>query len=73
MSQGAATPQLEFADFFLLLKISLLVIGAVKGSGSVMPVVSVSAVTSIADGGAMLSSAMSERAILVVCVMLWMY
>jgi hypothetical protein len=39
--------------FFLLPWISLLCTGAVRGLGSVMPEVSDSAVTSIAEGGAM--------------------
>jgi hypothetical protein len=40
--------------FFLLPWISLLCTGAVKGLGSVIPEVSDSAVTSIAEGGAMI-------------------
>lgn len=39
----------------------LLAIGAVRGLGMVTPVVSVSAETSIADGGAMLCSCLVRR------------
>jgi hypothetical protein len=53
VSEGAATPHCALFDFFLLPKISLLATGAVRGFGMVMPVVSVSAETSMAEGGAM--------------------
>lgn len=45
-------PHCELLAFFLLPKMSLLVMGAVRGLGRVMPEVSVSAVTSMAEGGA---------------------
>lgn len=54
MSAAAAMPHCDLLVFFRLPSISLLVIGAVSGFGIVMPVVSVSAETSMADGGAML-------------------
>jgi hypothetical protein len=54
VSEAAAIPHCDLLVFFLLPKMSLLVIGAVRGFGIVTPVVSVSAETSIAEGGAML-------------------
>lgn len=54
VSEAAAVPHCALLAFFLLPKMSLLVIGAVSGLGTVIPVVSVSAFTSTAAGGAMM-------------------
>lgn len=56
MSDAAAIPHCDLFAFFLLPKMSLLVIGAMRGFGIVIPVVSDSAETSIAEGGAMMLS-----------------
>ena len=53
MSDAAAIPHCDFPAFLLRPKISLLAIGTVSGFGMVIPDVSDSAVTSIAEGGAM--------------------
>jgi hypothetical protein len=50
-------PHCDLLVFFLLPKMLLLAIGAVRGFGIVIPVVSVSAETSMADGGAIWSLA----------------
>lgn len=55
VSAGAATPHWDRFVFLLLPYISLLCTGIERGSGMVIPEVSVSAETSIAEGGAMLS------------------
>jgi hypothetical protein len=52
VSEAAAIPHCDLLVFFLLPKMSLLVIGAVRGFGIVTPVVSVSAETSIAEAWA---------------------
>lgn len=54
MSEAAAMPHCDLFVFFRRPSISLLLMGAVRGFGIVMPVVSVSPETSMADGGAMM-------------------